>query len=290
MGRRYCDVSGCYIRAPTTFLVRKDKLHVYTQLGYQFKRRRQNRICEAHFEARFILGSLVKPALHKDAVPLPVNAVGGDAIIRARAALGLKGEAEAVASSGSSNAKTESVHYNTETLEYCEVKMESLSDYEGHEHTEKVEEQLQTTKVKIKGINTQKSSKGPQLIKRATFSCNQCEFTVASRQGLYSHKNSKHAVVRFPCDQCAYAPAYKGALKIHKRRMHPVDPLSLDDTVKAEIGLNEPSFIEAKIKVEENIDDPLSLTDTTEQNKIFQNERENIVIPPVLTDIKKEPN
>ena len=57
MGRwRSCDVSGCYIRAPTTFLVKEDKLHVYTQLGYQFKQRRQNRICEAHFEARFILG------------------------------------------------------------------------------------------------------------------------------------------------------------------------------------------------------------------------------------------
>ena len=177
----------------------------------------------------------------------------------------------------------------TEVFENCEVKMESLSDYEGDEHTEKVEEQLQTTKVKINGINTQKSSKGPQLIKRATFSCDQCAFTVASRQGLYSHKNSKHAVVRFPCDQCAYAPAYKGALKIHKRRMHPVDPLSLDDTVKAEIGLNEPSFIEAKVKLEENIDDPLSLTDTTE-NRIVKNERENFVIPPVLTDIKEEPS
>ena len=55
MVRRSCDVSGCYIRAPTTFPVKLKKLHVYKQLGYQFKPRREIRICEAHFEARFIL-------------------------------------------------------------------------------------------------------------------------------------------------------------------------------------------------------------------------------------------
>ena len=213
----------------------------------------------------------------------------------------------------------ESAHHNSEALEYCEVKMESLSDHEGEELIDKVVEHLQNTKVKIKDISTQKSGRRQQHMKSATFSYDQCAFIVASRQGLLasrqgllasrqgllasrqglltsrqgllasrqgllSHKKSKHDGVRFPCGHCVYASSNKSDLKKHKVRMHSVDPLSLD-----EINISKPTFTEAVIKLEENVDDPLSLTDTTE-NRIVKNEYENIVIRPVLTDIKKEPS
>jgi len=203
-----------------------------------------------------------------------------------------------LAAIGRNNVNMESAHHNSEALEYCEVKMESLSDHEGEELIDKVVEHLQNTKVKIKDISTQKSGRRQQHMKSATFSCDQCAFIVASRQGLLasrqgllasrqgllSHKKSKHDGVRFPCGHCVYASSNKSDLKKHKVRMHSVDPLSLD-----EINISKPTFTEAVIKLEENVDDPLSLTDTTE-NRIVKNEYENIVIRPVLTDIKKEPS
>ena len=113
-----------------------------------------------------------------------------------------------------SNVSTENVHHNTEALEYCEVKMESLSDHEGEELIEKVEEHLQNTEVNLGNISAQKQRHDWKI-----FTCSQCEFT-GSRTGVWLHKKSEHEGSRYPCDKCEFVATIKQTLQRHKESEH----------------------------------------------------------------------
>ena len=51
------------------------------------------------------------------------------------------------------------------------------------------------------------------------YTCDQCEYT-GSKDGLKSHKRSKHRGIKYHCDQCEYVASFKSSLRRHKQSIH----------------------------------------------------------------------
>ena len=57
------------------------------------------------------------------------------------------------------------------------------------------------------------------LQSKKIYACDQCEYT-GSKDGVKSHKNSKHRGIKYHCDQCEYISSCKSSLRRHKQSKH----------------------------------------------------------------------
>ena len=120
------------------------------------------------------------------------------------------------------------------------------------------------------------------------YPCNQCDFISKQRGDLKRHKDSVHGGIRYPCGECDHVATLKSNLKRHIKLKHTdkvgvadikikiennADPLALQRT------LSNVSAVQSEIKQEVNIDDPLSIIDTA------NNDHRNIVIKTEPTEI-----
>ena len=53
-----------------------------------------------------------------------------------------------------------------------------------------------------------------------TYQCSDCNFITTKPTYLKTHKESKHAGIRYPCKQCDYAATTASSLKRHKQYKH----------------------------------------------------------------------
>ena len=56
-------------------------------------------------------------------------------------------------------------------------------------------------------------------ITKKIYTCDQCEYT-GSKDGLKSHKRSKHRGIKYHCDLCEFVANFKSGLRRHKRSRH----------------------------------------------------------------------
>ena len=191
-------------------------------------------------------------------------------------------------------------------MEFCEVKMESVSDSE-REETINTVKQLQSNEY----IPVHNSSKIQQEKNHGkVFSCDQCEFT-GSQSGVFHHKNSKHEGIKYQCDQCDYAATLRSHLQRHKKSKHdgvryPCDQCKHSATTPSDLTRHKKSKHEGvrftcdqcdyaaarKSRLKLHIySKHVAIKNISEKNLLERTNAtyENIVITPDLLDIKQEP-